>query len=158
MSVRLVTLASSVAAPASEADPTLADLPDPVSRAVPDQAPTPEKGQGGDDSPDLDGYVPRPWLTMAPQPQAPILLPFPPEFQDRARYTARLSLYIEADGQVGRVEFEGAPLPRVLARAARQAFAHARFTPGEVNGRIVKSLIKVEVDFDNLGSGPVQAG
>lgn len=157
MSVRMVTLASSVAPPASEADSTPAALPDPVLPTAPDQEPPSEKDRGGDDSLDLDGYVPRPWLTMAPQPQTPILLPFPPEFQDRARYTARLSLYIEADGQVGHVEFEGEPLPQVLARAARQAFTHARFTPGQVNGRIVKSLIKVEVDFDNLASGPVQA-
>jgi len=54
---------------------------------------------------------------------------------------------------VGRIEFEGVPLPEVLERAARVTFENAHFTPGQVNGRIVKSLIRVEVDFDNLGQG-----
>lgn len=101
----------------------------------------------------LDGYVPRRWLTVAPQPTAPVVLPFPSAFNDKARYTVVLNLYIEADGRVGRVEFEGVPLPAVLERAARITFESAHFTPGQVNGRIVKSLIRVEVDFDNLGEG-----
>lgn len=102
---------------------------------------------------DLNGYVPRRQLTVAPQPTAAVLLPFPASFQDRARYTVVLKLFIEADGRVGRVEFVGAPLPEVLERAARTTFEHARFTPGQVRGRLVKSLIQVEVDFDNLGAG-----
>jgi outer membrane biosynthesis protein TonB len=107
----------------------------------------------GSSTADLDGYVPRRWLTVAPQATAPILLPFPAAFKDRARYTVVLNLFIEADGRVGRVEFEGVALPDVLEHAARTTFEHARFTPGQVRGRIVKSLIRVEVDFDALGSG-----
>lgn len=109
--------------------------------------------QDGDSAIDLDGYVPRRWLTVAPQPTAPVVLPFPAAFNDNAHYTVVLNLYIEADGRVGRIEFEGVPLPELLARAARSTFENARFTPGQVKGRIVKSLIRVEVDFDNLAQG-----
>jgi len=109
--------------------------------------------QDGDSTLDLNGYVPRRWLTVGPKPIAPILLPFPAGFQERARYTVVLNLYIEADGRVGRVEFVGVPLPELLERTARNAFEHARFTPGQVKGRTVKSLIQVEVDFDALGAG-----
>lgn len=109
--------------------------------------------QDGDSAIDLAGYVPRRWLTVAPQPTAPVVLPFPATFNDAARYTVVLNLYIEADGRVGRIEFEGVPLPEVLERAARVTFENAHFTPGQVKGRIVKSLIRVEVDFDNLGQG-----
>lgn len=109
--------------------------------------------QDGDSAIDLDGYVPRRWLTVAPRPTAPVVLPFPATFNDAAHYTVVLNLYIEADGRVGRIEFEGVPLPDLLARAARTTFENARFTPGQVKGRIVKSLIRVEVDFDNLGQG-----
>ncbi len=107
----------------------------------------------GDSAIDMDGYVPRRWLTVVPRAAAPVILPFPDSFDERSRYTVVLNLYIEADGRVGRVEFEGVRLPDVLERAARVTFENARFTPGQVNGRIVKSLIKVEVDFDNLGRG-----
>ncbi|MGH6645302.1 hypothetical protein [Aquabacterium sp.] len=99
-----------------------------------------------------DDYVPRHRLTVVPRPTASIAVPFPQDFEDKARYKFTMNLYIEADGRVGRVEFEGAPLPDVLERAARTTFEHARFTPGQVNGRIVKSLIKIEVDFDNLAA------
>jgi hypothetical protein len=108
--------------------------------------------QAGHSAVDLNGYVPRRWLTVGPEPTAPILLPFPSAFKDRARYIVVLNLYIETDGRVGRVEFEGVPLPDLLERTARNAFEHARFTPGEVQGRIVKSLIRVEVNFDALGA------
>lgn len=139
-----------------------------VSRTVPEAAAAPAMpqpgadtgagdtsapAQAGDSATDLNGYVPRRWLTVGPKPLAPILLPFPAGFQERARYTVVLNLYIEADGRVGRIEFVGVPLPELLERTARNAFEQARFSPGQVKGRTVKSLIQVEVDFDALGAG-----
>ena len=148
VSVRLLSSAPVVSAPEPEAQ---ALTPSPSAGGTTDVT------QGGapdsDSTMDMDGYVPRRWLSVAPQPTAPVLLPFPSAFQDRARYKAVLNLFIEADGRVGRVEFVGIALPEVLERAARNTFEHARFTPGQVKGRIVKSLIQIEVDFDGLGSG-----
>ena len=117
------------------------------------QATQTDQTTDGDSVQDVDGYVPRRWLTLVPQPVAPVLLPFPDSFNDRAHYKVVLNLFIEADGRVGRVQFEGLPLPEVLQHAAKTTFEHARFTPGQVRGRIVKSLIRVEVSFDNLGAG-----
>lgn len=96
-----------------------------------------------------DGYVARPQLTTAPEALADIALPFPLDFRERGRFAGILTLYIEADGRVSRVVVEGASLPPPLARVAQEAFARARFTPGRVQARIVKSRIRVEVVFDN---------
>lgn len=153
VSVRLLSLAAVAATPSTQAqvpEPHLAK-PSPATgvSAAEAQVAAPDS-----DSPtEQDGYVPRRWLTVAPHPTAPVLLPFPSEFQERARYKAVLNLYIESDGRVGRVEFVGIALPDVLERAARNTFEHARFTPGQVKGRIVKSLIQIEVDFDALSAG-----
>jgi len=141
---------------AMEAQATAAASESPHEPLSPLSAPAggaPTAAQDGVSAQDLEGYVPRRWLTVAPQPTVPLLLPFPEAFKDRARYKVALKLYIEADGRVGRVEFEGVPLPEILQTTARSTFEHARFTPGQVNGRIVKSLIRVEVDFDGLGAG-----
>lgn len=139
-------------APPQAPEPAAAPIgPQPGPDTAPGDTSTP--AQDGDKAMDLNGYVPRRWLTLGPKPLAPILLPFPAAYQERARYTVVLNLYIEADGRVGRIEFVGVPLPELLERTARNAFEHARFSPGQVKGRIVKSLIQVEVDFDALGAG-----
>ncbi|MES2089784.1 MAG: hypothetical protein V4532_07390 [Pseudomonadota bacterium] len=149
---RLLSVGASDAATplASPAEP-LSDAKAPVS--VDQGATAADDARDGTSPVDLEGYVPRQWLTVGPQPTAPVLLAFPTSFQDKARYIVVLNLFIEADGRVARVQFEGEPLPEVLERVARSTFEHARFTPGQVRGRIVKSLIKVEVSFDNLGAG-----
>lgn len=152
VAVRLVSapaLAPEVAPEPAATSPA----PQPSPDNSPGETSTPTPAQDGDSTLDLNGYVPRRWLTVGPKPIAPILLPFPAGFQERARYTVVLNLYIEANGRVGRIEFVGVPLPELLERTARNAFKHARFTPGQVKGRIVKSLIQVEVDFDALGAG-----
>lgn len=102
---------------------------------------------------DSDGYLPRPLLTRAPEPVREVLVPYPAAFDEAGRYQAVLTLYIEADGRVSRVEMDEQALPPPLEHAARRSFEQARFTPGQVDGRIVKSKIRVEVTFDNLGKG-----
>ncbi|MDO9005175.1 MAG: hypothetical protein Q7V20_17155 [Aquabacterium sp.] len=151
--VRMVSQAL-VAEPVVEPTASPSASPPPQQdTAAPSVAPVADSAQAEQPTVDLEGYVPRRWLTVAPEPTAPILLPFPTSFQENARYTVVMNLFIEADGRVGRVEFVGIALPEVLEHAARGTFERARFTPGQVNGRIVKSLIRVEVDFDNLGQG-----
>lgn len=142
----------SAAVPLNASEPAAIPI-DPQPAADTALGDTSLSAQGGDSTTDLNGYVPRRWLTVGPKPLAPILLPFPAGFQERARYTVVLNLYIEADGRVGRIEFVGVPLPELLERTARNAFEQARFSPGQVKGRTVKSLIQVEVDFDALGAG-----
>jgi hypothetical protein len=40
-------------------------------------------------------------------------------------------------------------LPGILSAAVRDAFLAARFSPGELDGRAVRSRLRIEVTFDS---------
>jgi len=86
-----------------------------------------------------------------------VKLPFPDELNTRTRHTGVLALFIDELGVVRRVRAEGDALPPVLEAVATQAFLDARFKPGEVQGQPVRSLIRVEVVFDNTPQDDVPA-
>lgn len=110
-----------------------------------DQAPAAAAVADGD-------YRPRAELTTSPQPKAPIQVLYPPSFVGAGDFSAQLSLFIDEEGVVRRVRVDTVGLPAVLEEAASQAFLSARFEPGSVDGQPVKSLMRVEVAFEN---GPV---
>ncbi len=60
-------------------------------------------------------------------------------------------LFINETGAVDRFEAD-AGLPPSLEEIARTAFLNARFEPGQLDGRPTKSLMKIEVVFDNRPS------
>jgi protein TonB len=99
------------------------------------------------------GYVPRPLLSIAPQPEIPVVIPAPSSSPGTGRligrYSGVLALYIDEQGRVRRIEAEPPALPESMERAARAAFLSARFSPGQMDGRAVKSRIRVEVVFDD---------
>ena len=100
-----------------------------------------------------DGYVPRPQLSIAPEPAIPVVIATPPATAGTGRFIGRYSgvlvLYIDEQGRVRRIEAEPPVLPEAMERAAREAFLGARFSPGQVDGHVVKSRIRVEVVFDD---------
>jgi hypothetical protein len=96
-----------------------------------------------------DNYLPRPLLTAAPRPSAPVILPFPQAIGTPGRYATILALFIDEGGVVRRVRIDGPALPKPLEDAARDTFLQTHFRPGEVQGQQVKSLIRIEVVFDN---------
>jgi protein TonB len=110
-------------------------------------APVPQVRADGDD---FDGYVPRALLTVPPEVKgtAEIGWPDTPGLPD-GHYHETFTLYIDETGTVRRVEPEGDGLPAPLLDRARQTFLAARFEPGQVNGRIVKSRIRIAVDFES---------
>jgi hypothetical protein len=59
-----------------------------------------------------------------------------------------LSLFIDEQGRVRRVRPESPGVMDAYVQAASQAFESARFKPGEIAGRPVKSVIKVLVEFE----------
>jgi hypothetical protein len=99
-------------------------------------------------------YIPRPQLSTAPRPSVPVVVPFPKEITTQGRYTTILALFIDENGIVRRVRIDGPSLPKPMEDAARDTFLQAHFQPGEVQGQQVKSLIRVEVVFDNT---PIEA-
>lgn len=100
-------------------------------------------GENGDDA-----YLPRSALTVPPVARSAIVVPYPVFEADTGHYAARLSLFIDETGSVRRVEIETEDLPEPLKIAVRDVFMSAEFQPGELDGRAVRSRLRVEVSFD----------
>jgi hypothetical protein len=94
-------------------------------------------------------YVPRALLSTVPEPVKPLAIPYPSTGPSEGHFTTVLALFIDESGAVQRVRLDGPMLPPVLDAAAREAFLKARWQPGQVDGRLVKSLIRVEVVFES---------
>jgi hypothetical protein len=125
----------------------LSALPEPAAAAELSALPTlpaAAAGEVGDD----EGYIPRPRLSVVPVMQHSVVLQWPPEWAAEGQYSEVLSLFIDEFGVVQRVRVDGNGLPEPFQQQARQAFLGARFSPGQLNGRDVKSLIRIEVSFE----------
>ena len=96
-----------------------------------------------------DDYLPRELLTQPPIASGLIVVPYPAEVPSGSRHSLSLMLYIDEAGVVRRVRTEGAAPMQAMVTAAHRTFLRARFTPGEIDGRAVKSWIEVEVTFDS---------
>lgn len=59
-----------------------------------------------------------------------------------------LRLWIADSGRVVSVEIEESQVPPEAANAAAAAFAKLRFAPGEINGRPVGAIMRIEVTYD----------
>lgn len=121
---------------------------DTATAALPPEPPTADNG---------DTYLPRPMLTTAPQPSAPVLMPFPEQVTEPGRYATILALFIDESGVVRRVRVDGPALPKSMEDAAKTTFLQTHFRPGEVQGQQVKSLIRIEVVFDNTPTSTREA-
>ncbi|MGO4392630.1 hypothetical protein AB4Z46_14880 [Variovorax sp. M-6] len=104
---------------------------------------------------ELDGYVPRSMLTEPPVVQTPVVIAEPsllaPSIGVR---TGILALYIDEEGRVQEVVGQAPSLPAEYEQAAREAFLAARYSPGRIDGRAVKSRVRVEVKFNGAASPP----
>jgi TonB family protein len=143
-------------APAPVAPTPPEPLPPPSSKPLPvddvlagvdNDAPSDQPAAGSE-------YIPRPQLSIAPRPSEAVIIPFPKEITRPGRYTAVLALFIDENGVVRRVRVDSPSLPDALENAARETFLQVHFSPGEVNGRQVKSLIRIEVVFENSRTAP----
>lgn len=150
---RLEPAGHAVAAAAPLLPASSVALPQPPRTGLADATMTPPAPPAAVQAPQdpRDEYLPRPLLTVGPAPRAAIALDYPSDGPIVGRYTAKLTLYIDGEGQVRHLDFVGdEALPDVLRRAAREAFTRARFTPGQLDGRVVKSRIRVEVVYESL--------
>lgn len=124
------------------ADPSLPGA-EPASRlepplALPEALPSLERS-----------YVPRELLSQGPVAQGVVLLQWPPQAPLSGSFRGQLRLFIDEQGVVRRVEAADDGLPDMLLDAARLAFQDTRFSPGELQGQAVRSVIRVEVSFEN---------
>ncbi|MEY4764182.1 MAG: hypothetical protein RI907_855 [Pseudomonadota bacterium] len=151
--VRVVSRAPSLPAVAPAVGPT----PPPMLDAAPSPQPTPQPTEPPPEAmppqAPAEGEVtwwPRPQLTQPPVPQTLVSLDFPPDDPETGRHRVVLNVYIDEAGHVQRVQLapDSEPVPSDYFNAARDAFLATRFAPGEIQGQVVKSLIRMEVVFD----------
>lgn len=92
-------------------------------------------------------------LDVQPRALGSIEPDYPPE-ADRQRRSGkvRLQLKLEADGRVSGVEVVQADPPGVFDDSAVRAFRAARFSPALKDGRAVRALLLIEVEYDWAGS------
>lgn len=67
-------------------------------------------------------------------------------YVETGRLTARI--FIDEKGGVDFILVDATDLPPVFAEHVKRSFSAARFVPGELDGRPVKSQIRIEVTFD----------
>jgi outer membrane biosynthesis protein TonB len=87
-------------------------------------------------------------LTARASPIDDISIPAPEVAGRHGSFKAKLVLYVDEGGTVMRIDIEQANLPADLEAAARAAFATARFRPGMIEQRAVKSKLRIEVGFE----------
>jgi outer membrane biosynthesis protein TonB len=94
-------------------------------------------------------YVPREFLSLAPKPLTNLEIPFPESVAGEFNIKAQLTLFIDESGYVQRVRVDGPALPPLLEEAAVNVFRQARFSPGQVGTQVVRSMIRIEVNFES---------
>lgn len=153
----LTTVAPESTQPAWATPPAAAEPP----QAEPPQAEAVEAPPAGSS----DTYLSRDAVDLGPQPVGLIQIPYPDGVQPATQralqagqvHTGRLTLYIDENGSVRRVQIHGDELPAPFQEAARNAFLQARFVPGQRMGQPVKVRIDIEVSFDDRDLAPAAA-
>lgn len=129
-----------------------------VSKIV-DQPESPQK-QSFSEQRDVQRAVPAPEefltkerLSVSAQPLADIHIPWPPGLPVMGVKSAVFTIFIDEFGIVKDVVPDGHTLSPVMEEVAREAFLAAAFRPALLNGRAVKSMKRIEVEFEFL---PIQ--
>ncbi|MFN3750707.1 MAG: energy transducer TonB [Thiobacillus sp.] len=156
-------LAPSEAGPALPAPPAEPAVPPVSATALPTPAaeprpPEPAAGGALHSAVDLTFYTARE-LDVQPRALGSIEPDYPLD-ADRQRRSGkvRLQLKLEADGRVSDVEIVQADPPGVFDESAVRAFRAARFSPAQKNGRAVRALLLIEVEYDWPGGDAAPPG
>ncbi len=138
------------ALPVEAAEPPVPARAQPTPTAEP-IAPEPEAGSALHSPVDLTFYPARE-LDVQPRALGSIEPDYPPDaYTQRLSGKVRLHLKLEADGRVSAVEVVGADPPGVFDESAVRAFRAARFSPAQKDGRAVRALLLIEVEYDWAG-------
>jgi outer membrane biosynthesis protein TonB len=88
-------------------------------------------------------------LAQRPAPASDVIIAYPngPDVVGQVR--VYLTLFVDENGAVVRVEAEDSDVPVRFIEAAKAAFRSAPFIPGQTTGGAVRSKIRIEVTFDS---------
>jgi hypothetical protein len=98
-----------------------------------------------------ESYLPLGKLTRAPSPIRPVAVPYPEGTAITGNVVARLTLFIDEEGNVARVVVGSTELPDAFVQAAKDAFEPAKFRPGLIDDTAVKVRMVVDVEFEDRG-------
>jgi len=88
-------------------------------------------------------------LTKRPRPKGKVDLDFPEAELLTTSGALVMRLWIDSLGRVVSIEFQNTDLPEEFTTAVAATFGRARFEPGEIYGRPVGSIMKIEVSLDD---------
>jgi len=96
-------------------------------------------------------------LTLSPRPLSEIILDIPEPDDEQEIGTLVMSLWINELGEITRATVETENIPEAYANAVIAAFKKTRFSPGELYGKRVASVMRIEVlRTDNFIDSPDQ--
>jgi hypothetical protein len=139
---------------ATPVPPALREEPaPPVAKLRPVERPAPSASQAmASAQSDDDEYVDSRRLTVRPSPIGDVVLPELPASDLKAALKAVMMLFIDNTGRVVRIRVESSNLPADAEFAVQQVFMQAPFHPGSIDGRAVKSRMRIEAGFDAAAS------
>ncbi len=97
---------------------------------------------------DPQGYFSAEQLSRPPRPLGMVNLNIPEKQLLTAPGTLVLTLWIDELGRVMSYKVDAPDLPEEYTTAVAEAFSATRFAPGEIRGRKVSSILKVEIRHD----------
>ncbi|MGB4064499.1 MAG: hypothetical protein WBK19_11805 [Azonexus sp.] len=100
-----------------------------------------------------DEFLTKERLSVSAQPLTDIQIPWPPGLPVMGVKSAVFTIFIDELGIVREVVPDGHTLSPIMEAVARDAFLAAAFRPALLNGRAVKSMKRIEVEFEFL---PIQ--
>jgi TonB family protein len=92
-------------------------------------------------------YLPRGQLTVPPTLVGHVDVPFPPDVDGTVDLKVRVTLFIDERGKVQKLRLDTPHVHPAFERSIREAFAAARFNPGELDRVPVRSQVRLEIDF-----------
>jgi protein TonB len=140
-----VPVAEAVVVPPVPAAPAAAPQPAPGAAAA---AAAPEPAAALTSAVDLTYYSARE-VDVQAKPMRDFDLKYP-EIADRRRLSGkvRLNIWVEADGRVSDIEFVSATHPDLYDESKLKAILDMPFEPAQKNGRPVRELYQIEVEYD----------
>lgn len=131
-------------------------LPKPQNEAIPEESPpNPTGGENLLPIPGID-YYPSKQLTVKPRALSePVLDPEAGanNRENKIVFAASgkiiLVLWINDNGNVVDVLIEESDLPEIFSQTAVKAFRELKFSPGELDGKAVGSVMRIEVRYDD---------
>jgi protein TonB len=125
--------------------------PEPLPQAESRVEPPPVEGPPGIEVPQVEDpeFYPARMLDLFPKPVAEVELRYPPlADKEDLNGTVTLLLLIDELGMVVKASVVEADPPGYFEDAAIAAFRSVLFTPGQRDGKVVKSRLVVQVSFD----------